>query len=221
LTRILAIETSSDTCSVAVTDGLSDYTFHELMPRQHSEELLGVIDGLLKSASLSIENLDAVAVGCGPGSFTGIRLACSTAQAIAYSQNIDGIVVSSMEILASEINRTESRENIVSIVDANMGRLYIGQYNYSGGSLRSSELRSINLDAFNPHDYDEHTFFVGEGCKLVLDSIKSASNLISYEHPSALELLNIAKERLKNNETVTSEKILPVYLTEESEWSKS
>tara|TARA_B100001029_G_scaffold31396_1_gene23443 strand:- start:144 stop:746 length:603 start_codon:yes stop_codon:yes gene_type:complete len=200
---------------------LSDYTFHELIPRQHSEELLGVIGSLLKSASLSIKNLDAVAVGCGPGSFTGIRLACSTAQAIVYSQNIDGIVVSSMEILASEINRTESRENVVSIVDANMGRLYIGKYNYSGGSLKSSELRSINTDAFNPHDYDEHTFFVGEGCKLVLDSIKSVSNLISYEHPSAMELLNIAKERLKNNETVTSEKILPVYLTEESEWSKS
>ena len=70
-------------------------------------------------------------------------------------------------------------------------------------------------------DYDENTFFAGEGCKLVLDSIKSVSNLISYEHPSALELLNIAKDRLTNNETVTSEKILPVYLTEESEWSKS
>ena len=221
MTRILAIDTSSDTCSVALTDGLSVHAFHELMPRQHSEELLGVIEDLLKSASLSIENLDAIAVGCGPGSFTGIRLACSTAQAIAYSQNIDGIVVSSMEILASKVNRTESRENIVSIVDANMARLYIGKYNYSGESLRSSELRSINVDAFNPHDYDENTFFAGEGCKLVLDSIKSVSNLISYEHPSALELLNIAKDRLTNNETVTSEKILPVYLTEESEWSKS
>ncbi len=77
------------------------------------------------------------------------------------------------------------------------------------------------MDAFNPRDYNEHTFFAGEGCKLVVDSIKSVSNLISYQHPSALELLNIAKERLKNNEIVTSEKILPVYLTEESKWIKS
>ncbi len=221
MNKILAIETSSDVCSVAVSDGLSDHTFHELMPRQHSEELLGVIDSLLKSASMGIEDLDAVAIGCGPGSFTGVRLACSTAQAIVYSQNIDGIVVTSTEILASEVNRKESRENIVSIVDANMGRLYVGKYDYSGGSLRSSELKSIDVDTFNPHDYDEHTFFVGEGCNLVLDLIKSVSNLISYEHPSALELLNIAKERLKNNETVASENILPVYLNEESEWSKS
>lgn len=221
MNKILAIETSSDACSVAVTDGISDYSFHEVMPRQHSEELLGIIDNLLNSASMSIKNLDAVAIGCGPGSFTGVRLACSTAQAIVYSQNTNGIVVSSLEILASRINRSESKENIISLVDANMGRLYVGQYSYSGDNLKNTELRSIDIDAFNPLDYDEHTFFVGEGCKLVLDQIKSVSNLISCEHPSALELLNIAKERLENNEIVAPEKILPIYLNAESEWSKS
>ena len=221
MTNILAIETSSDACSVAVTDGQVDYSFHELMPRQHTEALLRVIDNLLNSASLSIHNIDAVAVGCGPGSFTGIRLACSTAQGISFSQNIRGIVVPSLDILASSVNRLKSVEKIVSIVDANMGRLYIGKYTYTGKLLKNAELTSIPTDEFNPDNYDEETFFVGEGCELVLDSIKKVSSLISFELPSALELLHIAKEKHSRKDTVTSEKILPLYLTEDSNWVKS
>ena len=221
MTKILAIETSSDACSVAITDGHSDYSFHELMPRQHTESLLGVVDDLLNSASLDIESLDAVAVGCGPGSFTGIRLACSTAQGIAFSQNIRGIVVPSLDILASNVNRLESAKKIVSIVDANMDRLYLGEYAYSGELLKNSKLTSIPRSAFNPNKYDEETFFVGEGCKLVLDSIKRVSSQISFELPSALELLHIAREKHKSRDTVVSEEILPMYLTEESNWVKS
>jgi len=220
LTRILAIETSSDACSVAISDGEVDYSFHELMPRQHTEALIGVIDNLLNSASLDIKDLDAIAVGCGPGSFTGIRLACSTAQGISISQNIRGIVVPSLDILASSINRTKSVEKIVSIVDANMGRLYLAEYNYSGQLLKNSEIRSITRDAFNPGKYNKETFFIGEGCRLVLDSIKEVSNLISFELPSALELLYIAKEKHSRKDTVVSEQILPLYLTEESNWVK-
>ena len=220
MTRILAIETSSDACSVAICDGEVDYSFHELMPRQHTEALIGVIDNLLNSASLDIKDLDAIAVGCGPGSFTGIRLACSTAQGISISQNIRGIVVPSLDILASSINRTKSAEKIVSIVDANMGRLYLAEYNYSGQLLKNSEIRSITRDAFNPGKYDKETFFTGEGCRLVLDSIKEVSNLISFELPSALELLYIAKDKHSRKDTVASEQILPLYLTEESNWVK-
>ena len=221
MTKILAIETSSDACSVAVTDGQSDYSFHELMPRQHTEELLRIIGDLLNSASLSIDNLDAVAVGCGPGSFTGIRLACSTAQGISFSHNIKGILVPSLNILASSVNRLESVEKIVSIVDANMGRIYIGKYTYSGELLKDAELTAIPIDDFNPDNYDEETFFIGKGCGLVLDSIKKVSNLISFELPSALELLHIAKEKHSQKDTVASEQILPLYLTEESNWVKS
>ena len=76
MTRILAIETSSDACSVAIYDGEVDYSFHELMPRQHTEALIEILDDLLNSASLDVEDLDAIAVGCGRGSFTVIRLAC-------------------------------------------------------------------------------------------------------------------------------------------------
>jgi|TARA_X000001036_G_scaffold419346_1_gene439098 tRNA A37 threonylcarbamoyladenosine modification protein TsaB len=102
-----------------------------------------------------------------------------------------------------------------------MDRLYLGEYSYSGELLKNSELTSIPRSAFNPSKYDEETFFVGEGCKLVLDSIKKVSNQISFELPSASELLYIAREKHASKDTVISEKILPIYLTEESNWVKS
>ncbi len=221
MTKILAIETSSDACSVAISDGELDYSFHELMPKQHTEALIGVIDELLNSASLDIEDIEAVAVGCGPGSFTGIRLACSTAQGISISQNIRGIVVPSLDILASSLNRTQSAEKIVTIINANMDRLYLAEYNYSGRILKNSEIASIPISAFNQKKYDKETFFIGEGCRLVLDSINKVSSQISFELPSALELLQMAKEKHASEDTVTSEQILPLYLTEESNWVKS
>ena len=148
-------------------------------------------------------------------------MACSTAQGISISQSIRGIVVPSLDILASSINRIESAEKIVSIVDANMDRLYLAEYNYSGQLLKNSELTSITRNSFNPKKYNKETFFIGEGCRLVLDSIKEVSSLISFELPSALELLYMAKDKHSQKDTVTSEQILPLYLTEESNWIKS
>ena len=221
MTKILAIETSSDACSVAISDGAIDYSFHELMPRQHTETLISIIDDLLNSAALDIKDLDIVAVGCGPGSFTGIRLACSTAQGISTSQNIRGIVVPSLDVLAFSKNKAESAEKIVSIVDANMGRLYLAEYHYSGQHLKTSKLTSITRDSFNPKKYDKETFFVGAGCRLVFDSLKKVSSKISFELPSALELLQMAKEKHLSKDTVAPEQILPLYLTDESNWVKS
>jgi len=102
-----------------------------------------------------------------------------------------------------------------------MGRLYLAEYNFSGGLLKNSELTSITRNTFNPGKYDKETFFIGEGCRLVLDSIKEVSSLISFELPSALELLYIAKDKYLQKDTVAPEQILPLYLTEESNWVKS
>ena len=81
------------------------------------------------------------------------------------------------------------------------------------------EYRTRTLPKFI--NYDEETFFVGEGCRLVQDLIETVSNQIRIDMPSALELLNIAKAKHGENETVISEQILPIYLTEESNWVKS
>ena len=76
MTNILAIETSSDACSIALCKRDEDFLFHDVMPQQHTKKLLPLVDEMLINQDLSYQNLDAIAVGCGPGSFTGVRLAC-------------------------------------------------------------------------------------------------------------------------------------------------
>ena len=207
--KILAIETSSDACSVAVSDGHSDYSFHELMPRQHTESLLSVIDDLLNSASLDIKSLDVVAVGCGPGSFTGIRLACSTAQGISISQNIRGIVVPSLHLLASSVNRSESAKKIVSIVDANMDRLYLGEYSYSDERLKSSELTSIPINAFNPKKYDGESIQKFRRKEIKVKEIwENDKNIINGMKAQGYKVLVVWESELKDELEKITKKIL-------------
>ena len=99
MANILAIDTSTDTCSVSIGKENEVFSFHENIPRQHTEKLFSIIADLLEESKLSYEELDAVAVGTGPGSYTGIRLSCAVAQGILFSQSIKGISLSSLELL--------------------------------------------------------------------------------------------------------------------------
>ena len=105
MTNILAIETSSDACSIALCKRDEDFLFHDVMPQQHTKKLLPLVDEMLINQDLSYKILDAIAVGCGPGSFTGVRLACSVAQGLSYSLGISAIKVSSLEEMAEHFNK--------------------------------------------------------------------------------------------------------------------
>ena len=74
MTKLLAIETSSDACSIVVSVEGRVSSFHEVIPQQHSKKIIGILKKLMLSAGLNFHELDAIAIGCGPGSFTGIRL---------------------------------------------------------------------------------------------------------------------------------------------------
>ena len=100
MTNILAIETSTDNCSVSLSHGAEIYNFHELIPKQHTERLLDIIQQILEEGGLAFKDLDAISVGVGPGSYTGIRLSCAVAQGIAYAHNLKGLAISSLELLA-------------------------------------------------------------------------------------------------------------------------
>ena len=116
MTNILAIDTSSDICSVSLGKGKEIFDFHKSLPKQHTENLLSVISDLLSQSELNYADLQAVAVGVGPGSYTGIRLSCAVAQGIAFSHSIKGLTLSSLELIAIEaFHRTKSL-NIVLMI---------------------------------------------------------------------------------------------------------
>ena len=221
MANILAIETSSDACSLSLSFNDDDFHFHEILPKQHTERLLIEIKALLELANARLQDLNAIAVGCGPGSFTGIRLACSIAQGLAFSNDLKTIQVSSLEVLARNINTQLGAERIVSIIDARMQQLYVGEFLYSEGVLVTSDTFVIPVEEFKLSAYEENTFFVGDGCDLIENQLKEISNNIFLHLPFALDLLSIAKDKYIKNELLEPAELLPIYLFGEDQWKKT
>ena len=215
MTNILAIDTSTDTCSVSLGKNGEIFNFHQNLPRQHTENLLKVIKDLLDEADLNYEDLNTVAVGIGPGSYTGIRLSCSVAQGISFSQNIKGVVLSSLELLSLELNTKNSFKEVVGISEPNLGNIYIAHTSFIDGNFESS-FEFIPKEEFRLESYPEECVFVGEGCELfaeIENQLPGASPKASYMHKYINCFAN-------DTHLIKPEEILPIYLNDENSWRK-
>ena len=130
--KLIALETSTEACSVAVAaDDLLIERF-EIAPRRHAELALPWADALLAEAGIARRELAAVAVGRGPGAFTGVRLGVSLAQGIALALDIPAIGVSTLAALAMRAPMVEG-QRILAAIDARMGEVYWAAFEVHGG----------------------------------------------------------------------------------------
>ncbi len=126
--NILALDTSTDATSVAVyADGKTTALF-ELTPRKHTDRLLPLVEELLAEAGIERGALDYVAFGRGPGSFTGVRIATSVAQGIAFSVAAQIVPVSTLAALAQEEMERSGADRVMPVVDARMKEVYTAHY---------------------------------------------------------------------------------------------
>jgi tRNA threonylcarbamoyladenosine biosynthesis protein TsaB len=135
--NLLAIETATEACSVALwIDGEVRERF-EIAPRRHTELVLPWADELLADAGVAKSQLDAIAVGRGPGAFTGVRLAIALAQGIALGLDLPVVPVSTLATLAMRAllplplageGRGEGGTHILAAIDARMGEIYVGAF---------------------------------------------------------------------------------------------
>lgn len=159
---ILGIETATMTGSVAVLDGTRVLIEHTLHTRAtHTERLLTTIDSALHALSMSLEDLDAIAVSIGPGSFTGLRIGVTTAKSLAYSLNKPVVGIPTLDALAAQYVFTETL--ICPLLDARKREVYAAFYRNSGAQVeRVSEYAVIApQDLF--HDVTEPVLLLGEG----------------------------------------------------------
>lgn len=133
--RLLAIDTSGDTCSAAMLYGDELFTALELAPRRHGELILDMMARLLAEAGLTLSALDALAFGRGPGSFTGVRIAAAVAQGAAFGADIGVIGVSTLAALAQGHHRATGHGRILAALDARMGEVYWGAYRVGAKGL--------------------------------------------------------------------------------------
>ncbi len=126
--HLLAIETSTEHCSIALRHG-SNLSWHtELAGQRHSEILLARIDQLLNEAGCALTDLDGIAFGAGPGSFTGVRIAASVAQGLAFGLGIPVLPICTLEALAE----ASGHEYVACALDARLDEVYFAAYERQG-----------------------------------------------------------------------------------------
>jgi tRNA threonylcarbamoyladenosine biosynthesis protein TsaB len=133
--RLLAIDTSGETCSAALLDGAELTQTLELAPRRHGDLILDMMARLLAEAGLTLSALDALAFGRGPGSFTGVRIATAVVQGAAFGAGLGVIGVSTLAALAQGQHRLTGVRRILAALDARMGEVYWGCYLVAEGGL--------------------------------------------------------------------------------------
>lgn len=133
MTCILALDTATEACSVAIWHNGQVHSKYEVIPRGHAQRLLPMIDEVLSEAKLSLKDLDALAFGRGPGAFTGVRIAVGVVQGLAFALDIPVIAISDLAVLAQRAYAQTGALHIASAIDARMDEVYWGCYQIIDG----------------------------------------------------------------------------------------
>ncbi|MBB3833379.1 tRNA threonylcarbamoyladenosine biosynthesis protein TsaB [Xanthomonas arboricola] len=214
--NILAFETSTEACSVALhVDGCVIERF-ELAPRRHAELALPWAEQLLAEAGIARRQLDAIAVGRGPGAFTGVRLAIGIAQGIALALDLPVLAISTLQVLA--LRAPAEVTHVLACIDARMGEVYAGVFARSGDTLLELAPEVVCApDALALPDSAARMAGVGTGFAAVdaLLQQRFATCLTSVDAtalPRAADLLTLAVPALQRGEGVAPERVEPAYL---------
>jgi tRNA threonylcarbamoyladenosine biosynthesis protein TsaB len=211
--RLLAFETATEACSVALwLDGEVRERF-EVAPRRHAELALPWAEALLAEAGIAKSQLDAIAVGRGPGAFTGVRLGVALAQGIALGLDRQVVPVSTLAVLAAPV----AAEHIVAAIDARMGEVYLGAFRREGERLVATQPEAVG----NPGDIalpaGEAWHGAGTGFAVVDGALATrlGSRLASVDAsalPRAADVARLAAPMLARGEAVAPERVEPAYL---------
>ena len=125
--RVLALDTATEACSVALITDHGVFGRFKDVGRGHAEEILRMVDETLTEAAVTLGSLDGLAAGVGPGSFTGVRISVSVAQGLAFGAGLPVVPITSLEALAQQAVRGGA-EQVLACLDARMGEVYSGWF---------------------------------------------------------------------------------------------
>jgi tRNA threonylcarbamoyladenosine biosynthesis protein TsaB len=229
MANILALDTATDACSVTVLHDGEVRSRCELIPRQHSQRIFGMLQEVAPEGPAALA-LDVLAYAQGPGSFTGLRIAASAIQGIAYSCGLPVAQFSTLACMAQGAWRKQLVPEslpVLVLLDARINEIYWGLYTLENGcacALRPdavcapAQLLDCGLDT------------IGE-CAVVGNGLGYRAELQAYldnyarvevlEHwPHSEDLLPLAERALALGEVVSAERVQPVYVREEISWKK-
>lgn len=153
MNRLLAIDTSTSRASVALAVGEQIYYTEHNNIREHAQHVLPMVQQLLTEADVSLSSLDGIVMGQGPGSFTGLRIACSVAKGLAYAHDLIIYPVSSLAAIAESVFYTaQNPQAVLTLIDARMQEVYWDYYQVNGEHLehRVGPISTLVLPEVNP-----------------------------------------------------------------------
>lgn len=211
--RILALETSTEYCSVALWQDGSCISRSELAGQKHSELLIGMLDGLLREAGTSLAQLDGIAFGAGPGSFTGVRIACGTAQGLALGACLPVAGISTLLALA----QASGHDKVVAALDARMGEIYHAAYQKRAGEWAAVCEPVLCLPQFAPAVEGLGWFGAGSGFNMYESILGNhyadqLTGMDSLAIPQASAIAELAAGQFASGMGMDAALAAPVYL---------
>jgi len=215
--KLLAIETATEACSAALYVDGSVSARYEVAPRRHTQLILPMCDTLIAEAGITLSQLDAIAFGRGPGSFTGLRIAAGVVQGVAFAWDLPVLPVSTLATVAQEAMHVHDSPNILATIDARMKELYWGYYRRDvEGLAHLCSAEGVGRPEKMPI-MSGSWFGAGTGWRAHPDALKSriGESLIGCHEsllPKAQYAIPLARALYDRGGAVTASQAVPVYL---------
>jgi tRNA threonylcarbamoyladenosine biosynthesis protein TsaB len=216
--KILALDTATEACSVAL--GIGDRTIERYieLERGHAEQILPMVDEVLAEGGLDLSQLDALAFGRGPGGFTGVRLAASVTQGLAFGAGLGVVPVSDLTAVAQRVIQLDPGVRRVLVVnDARMREVYWARFEIGGGPVMHGEER-VNAPGDVTFDGATGGCWVAAGRGLMAwpdlaERCRAAGATLRPDLlPRAAEILTLARPRVAAGQLLDPADALPVYV---------
>jgi tRNA threonylcarbamoyladenosine biosynthesis protein TsaB len=223
--NLLGFETSSPVGSVAIATPAGVWMRELATPREQTEQIIALTDELLSFAAIGLEDLDGIAFGRGPGSFTGLRVSVAVAQGLSTVSGIPLLPVSSLLCLAERAWREHGCERALVCVDAHMGEVYWAHTERRGGSVSIVGDERLSAPSEVAPPAGTGWCAVGSGFAAHADGLgdvtAAAARVFLELAPSARDLFPEAERALGAGRIAPAAEALPVYLREHTAWRRS
>ncbi|MEN8170160.1 MAG: tRNA (adenosine(37)-N6)-threonylcarbamoyltransferase complex dimerization subunit type 1 TsaB [Pseudomonadota bacterium] len=216
--KLLALETATEACSAALYLNGEISERYQIAPRQHTALILPMADELLAEAGLSAAQLDAIAFGCGPGAFTGVRIATGVVQGIAFAAELPVLPVSTLATLAQGARREFGWTRVAAAIDARMAEVYWGSFEDHGdGIMHPVTEEQVVAPQQVPLIEGDGWYGIGSGWQSYAEELVerqggAISGFNGDYFPHAQDVASLAVAAYNRGEAVRAEQALPRYL---------
>lgn len=220
--NILTIDTATEACSVALQFDQTLFTRYEVCPQQHSQKILPMVDAVMKEAGASLTELDGLAFGRGPGSFTGVRIATGIIQGLALGSQLPVAGVSTLAAMAQQVINSGDVSDVAVAIDARMGEVYFAHYQNQQGIATLVGEEQVTSPETAAEQIDISSMAVaGTGWQAypVLSELLNGQS-VSVSYPYARFMLPLAEQTLSAGQGMAVDAITPEYLRNTVTWKK-